>query len=265
MKTQTEPMTLDQVRKAAPAVFAEGAHESRSAKYTHISTISVLEGLMAAGWMPHSARQNGTRFEERLGFRKHQLRLRHVSQTAPLFGELYPEVVLSNSHDGGSVWRIHAGLFREICKNGLIAAIGTFESLKIRHMGNVLPEVLAGCNRVAEVMPKLTGQVEVWMNKTLTPQRQIAFAKAALALRFGEDADVKPKDILVTRRPEDAGRSLWATLNVCQENLLQAGVAYQVVGADGQPIARATRGIARLGADMRINQGLWALAMKFAN
>jgi hypothetical protein len=36
------PLTEDQMRAAAPSVFAESKHESRSERYTYIPTIEVL-------------------------------------------------------------------------------------------------------------------------------------------------------------------------------------------------------------------------------
>ena len=40
-----QPLADDQMRKAAPSIFAEGKHFSRSERYTYIPTIDVLRGL----------------------------------------------------------------------------------------------------------------------------------------------------------------------------------------------------------------------------
>ena len=46
------PLSEDQIRGAAPSVFAEGKHASRSERYTYILTIDVLRGLRKEGSSP---------------------------------------------------------------------------------------------------------------------------------------------------------------------------------------------------------------------
>ena len=49
------PLDEDQMRAAAPSVFAEGKHASRSERYTYIPTIEVLRGLRKEGFAPSVA------------------------------------------------------------------------------------------------------------------------------------------------------------------------------------------------------------------
>ena len=44
------PLAEDQMRRAAPSVFAEGKHAIRSERYTYIPTIEVLRGLRKEGF-----------------------------------------------------------------------------------------------------------------------------------------------------------------------------------------------------------------------
>ena len=46
------PLSKEQMRGAAPPVFAEGKHASRSDRYTYITTIDVLRGLRKEGFEP---------------------------------------------------------------------------------------------------------------------------------------------------------------------------------------------------------------------
>ncbi|MEN9476374.1 MAG: hypothetical protein RLZZ300_515, partial [Pseudomonadota bacterium] len=43
------PLSDEQIRAVAPSIFAQAAHESRSARYTYIPTIEVLAGLRREG------------------------------------------------------------------------------------------------------------------------------------------------------------------------------------------------------------------------
>ena len=50
-------------------------------------------------------------------------------------GTVFPQILLTNSHDGKNSFQFQAGLYRLICSNGLVIADTQFEAVKIRHMG----------------------------------------------------------------------------------------------------------------------------------
>src|SRR5688572_2083649 len=79
----TVPMELDSIRHVAPSVFAETRHSSRSERYSYIPTVAVLERLQRDGFGVFSVKQGGSRDEEKRGFTKHMLRLRH-RDSAPM-------------------------------------------------------------------------------------------------------------------------------------------------------------------------------------
>lgn len=41
-KRTSQPLSEDEIRKYAPSIFADAAHDSRSARYTYIPTIDVF-------------------------------------------------------------------------------------------------------------------------------------------------------------------------------------------------------------------------------
>ena len=57
------PLGEDQMRQAAPSIFAEGKHASRSERYTYIPTIDVLRGLRKEGFEPFMVAQSKSRIE----------------------------------------------------------------------------------------------------------------------------------------------------------------------------------------------------------
>ena len=57
------PLSEEQMRAAAPSVFAEGKHASRSERYTYIPTIEVLRGLRKEGFEPFMVAQGASRVE----------------------------------------------------------------------------------------------------------------------------------------------------------------------------------------------------------
>ena len=74
------PLSEDQMRAAAPSVFAEGKHASRSERYTYIPTIEVLRGLRKEGFEPYMVAQGASRIEGKAEFTKHMIRMRHAGQ-----------------------------------------------------------------------------------------------------------------------------------------------------------------------------------------
>ena len=64
------PLAEDQMRHAAPSIFAAGKHASRSERYTYIPTIDVLRGLRKEGFEPFMVAQSKSRIEGKTEFTK---------------------------------------------------------------------------------------------------------------------------------------------------------------------------------------------------
>jgi hypothetical protein len=130
---ESEPMTLEQVRVSAPSVFADHPWGGVSTRYSFIPTIDVVNSLLAEGWNITRAKQQRVMLPEKTEFTRHILRLRR--SFGPLaVGDVFPEIVLLNSHDRGSAYQMHAGLYRLVCSNGLVVDDSTFARLSILMM-----------------------------------------------------------------------------------------------------------------------------------
>ena len=139
-----QPLSEDQMRAAAPSVFAEGKHVSRSERYTYIPTIEVLRGLRREGFEPFMVAQGASRIEGKAEFTKHMIRMRHAGQvqTRPEANE----IILINSHDGASSYQMLAGLFRFVCCNGLVVG-EVVNDIRIPHKGNIHRELVEHTER----------------------------------------------------------------------------------------------------------------------
>src|ERR1700687_3303207 len=98
------PLPIDQIAQYAPSALATRPHESRSDRYTYIPTINVIEGMIKAGFQPFSASQSRSRIEGKSEFTKHMIRFRHADLMQAVVGDVLPEVILVNSHDGTSAY-----------------------------------------------------------------------------------------------------------------------------------------------------------------
>lgn len=121
MTTATVPLTLDRIRTLAPSAFALEPYYAMSERYGHIPTSDVIQGMMRVGFQPFSALQCRSRLPDKSAFTKHMIRFR-TSEEFHAVSDVLPEIVLINSHDGSSAYRLLAGMFRLVCSNGLIVA-----------------------------------------------------------------------------------------------------------------------------------------------
>lgn len=249
------PLSDDEIRKVAPSIFADGAHESRSARYTHIPTIEVLSGLRKQGFEPFMVCQTRVRDEAKKDHTKHMIRLRHASQIkAPEANE----VILLNSHDGTSSYQMLSGMFRFVCANGMVCG-ETMNDIRVRHNGDVVGEVIEGAFRVLDSFEMANGQRDNMRALTLNQGEQAAFARAALGLKY-DDPDAAPPiteaQLLNPRRHADIAPDLWATFNRVQENLIKGGVS----GRSANGKRTTTRPVQGIDQNVKLNRALWVLA-----
>lgn len=262
------PLTMDQLRQLAPSAFASEAHSSRSNRYAYIPTSKVIEAMMREGFQPYRATQSGSRIEGKAEFTKHMIRFRHSSVgTLAHVGDSLPEVILINSHDGTSAYKLIAGLFRLICSNGLVVAESTTGSLSVQHTGNIVDRVIEGSFEIVNQASKALDVSKRWESLQLTAGEQGAFADAARTLRFADsdgevETPITAAQLLTPRRRDDAGNNLWETFNRVQENAIRGGLSARAPRKPGERRGRmvTTREVKGIDQDVKLNRALWQLA-----
>lgn len=267
----TRPLTDEDLRMSVPSAFATEKHESRSERYTYIPTFDVIQGMRGAGFVPVDAKQGKSRIEGKAAFTKHLIRFRPQGQDVALreIGGLYPEIALLNSHDGTSCYKVQGGLLRLVCLNGLLLSDSTFASISVPHKGNITEQVIEASYEVIEDSRKAIGMAQNWATVPLKRDEQMALAETVHAYRFA-DADgeittpVKPAQLLLPRRREDAKDDLWTVTNRLQENAVRGGVTAWGRDANNRPRRVTTREVKGIGADVKLNKAIWALAEKMA-
>ena len=173
-------MSDDQLRRLAPSVFATEAHGSRSARYAYIPTSDVLAGMRKEGFVAVRAAQGRSRIEGKAEFTQHMIRFRHSDFIGTeALGQVVPEIVLVNSHDGTSSYHLMAGLFRIACLNGLIRCESTTADVKIKHTGNVIDNVIEGAFTVISDSKGAVEQAEAWGTLRLNRDEKAIMADAA--------------------------------------------------------------------------------------
>lgn len=240
---------IEQIKAAAPSVFTETKAAHLTDKYIQTPTIKVVEDLMNLGWEVTKVQE--VRSRKYKGFQKHLLVFRNPSIT--IKGEngddSFPEILLTNSHDGKAAFNFRVGIFRLICSNGLVISDADFGVMSIRHMNYTFESLQA---RVAEMISKLPGLVQkinLFKSKTLTETQMNDFATKAAALRTKKTVNIM--DVLTPTRTEDQGNDLWVVFNRVQEKIL--GGSYTSGG-------RKARSVKNFQKDIQLNEQLFELA-----
>ena len=253
------PLGEEQMRLAAPSIFAAGKHESRSERYTYIPTIDVLRGMKKEGFEPFMVAQSKSRIEGKAEFTKHMVRMRYAGQINARTEA--KELILINSHDGASSYQMLSGVFSFVCANGLVCG-SIANDIRVPHKGNIQDEVIEGAFRVLDDFAAVDSSVDSMKSLSLSKDETRAYATAALALRYGERTEGQPaapitvEQLDEARRVEDQGSSLWTVFNRVQENALRGGQP----GRSTQGRRVRTRQVGSIDRGVSLNRALWVLA-----
>lgn len=261
----------DQLRRMAPSVFAEAPHGSRSDRYQYIPTSRVVDALRGEGFQPVKITTARTRDESRHGFEKHMIRFRRHDAVA-VVGQVLPEIVLVNSHDGSTSYNIMAGLFRLVCSNGLVVPQGNLSAeCRMRDGGNqIVDDVIEGSFEVLKQSAAAIETADRWQQIQLSPPQQTALAIGAHHLRFADaegnvDTPIRPEQFLAARRWDDNKSDLWTTFNRVQENAIKGGLTAVGRDAAGRRRRTTTREVKGIDGNVNLNKALWKLAEHLAS
>lgn len=236
-----------------------------SERYKAVNTAQLVSHFENAGYTVASLKTSRVRNAEKQGYQKHLLRLRHPDLTLNALSGLTPEIIVSNSYDGTSAFRLMMGVFRLVCENGLIVG-QAYESIRVVHVGDALTKVLDAAHRVQVQTEEIGAQIEAWSKIELTDSQIESFARQAsrLILPSQDDTNVIPivrhQDLLRVRRSDDQGRDLWTVFNRIQENALKGGLSYTRVNEIGRVRNMTARRIQAIDRSVQVNRALWDLA-----
>lgn len=145
-------------------------------------------------------------------------------------------------------------------RRGRISEMGDVGFVHVSHRGNVVANLVDAAQKITRDLAQVGEAVAQMRTTTLTQGQQLDFAREALALRFaGHDAlPVEPLQLLERRRLADVGDDVWRTFNTVQEHVLRGGLPRRT--ARGRVMH--TRGIRAIRENVRLNTGLWNLALR---
>jgi hypothetical protein len=258
----TKFLTESEIKERAKSIFTDKGAPGTSEKYAHISTKQIIDDMKQLGWGVVDAKQVRARKGD--GYQKHLVVFRNVD----LFIEgedgdhVWPQILLTNSHDGKNAFTFTAGLFRMVCENGLVICSKEFENLKIRHYGYDFEELQKVINTIVENLPLTVDSMNKFKTKKLRKKQIEEFAKKAAEIRFGveqvKNITINYTDLVTPTRTEDTGDDLWSIFNTVQEKLTHGMFEY----VSGTKLRKA-RKIKNFRQDIDLNAKLYDLAMTY--
>jgi hypothetical protein len=255
-------LTESQIREKANSIFTAKGAPDTSEKYSHIPTNRIIQDMEALGWGVVDAKQVKARKGE--GYQKHLV----VFRNNDLFIEgedgddVFPQILLTNSHDGKNSFTFTAGLFRMVCENGLVISTQEFENMRIRHFGYDFEKLQGVINGIVSALPLTVESMNTFKQTQLAQEQIIELARRAVEVRFGEQTQnirIDYNELVEPTRPEDRGTDLWSVFNVIQEKITQGMFSY-TAGAK----VRKARKIKNFKQDLDLNAKLFELAAEFA-
>jgi hypothetical protein len=257
--------SLDQLREIAPSIFTTKGSSSTSEKYSHIPTNRVISDMELLGWGVVDAKEVKSRINK--GYQKHLVVFRN--NDIVINGEnndtVYPQILLTNSHDGKNSFTFIAGLFRLICENGMVITTEKFEDVKIRHLGYEFETLQNTIKEIIEILPLTVESMNKMKEIELEEEQILSLAKDLLEIRIDTEKNIindqTINDVLKPQRHEDMGNGLWEVFNRIQENILEGNFSY--LNIKGK--SRNARGIKNFQQDLHLNKQMFSKALEYIN
>ncbi len=259
----TEFKSLDQLRTIAPSIFTTKGADSTSEKYSHIPTDRVIKDMELLGWNVIDAKEVKAR--KNAGYQKHLVVFRNpeVVINGQDGDTVYPQILLTNSHDGKNSFTFTAGLYRMVCENGLVIADQKFEDFRIRHMGYDFETLQSTIKEMVSTLPLTVESMNKMKTTELQEQQALQLAKDLLDLRIEGTPNTYDQEaieaVLTPQRPQDEGLGLWEVFNRVQENIIEGNFPYRTLKGK----VRQARVIKNFKQDMVLNKGMFNKALEY--
>ena len=261
----------DEIKLLCPVAFKDTMTKAEinelglSDHYSFVPTMNVINDLRELGYEVTDAKQVKARKKSTNGYQKHLVTLEHPKYKVEGSKE-YPQILLTNSHDGGNAFTLSAGIFRLVCSNGLVIKTEDYGSARLVHKGYSFEAVQELVKQFEETVDEVLTKITAMKKVQLTKEQQIEFAKQAALLRFKTksynedniDKVVDLDDLLNVDRKEDAGNGLYEVFNRVQESLINGKYTY--LGTKDKP--RKARPIKNFKQNIEVNSKLSKLAFE---
>lgn len=263
-------LTKDEIKQFAPMAYATApTNPCLSKHYTFASTEKVIDDMKTLGWEVVEANQ--PRRRKKLSYGSYHMII--FQNSDPLYkidhkdenGEnnpYYPQVILTNSHDGFSSFCFRIAIYHPDTDMRYIIATPNFNSLYLRHMGYSFEELRDLINKVMEEVPNQVVVMNNMQNRILTQNEKYALALAALRNRQNDPEFTVPNfildEILEPRENSNEPHNLWETFAIITSKMIDG--CFMIPGRNGK--LRKARKITGISKYIHHSQALFVEAAK---
>lgn len=231
--------------------------EDVSDKYVPVQTKDIHNAIIKAGWkLTKAAIAN-----RKLLHTRHLAVYNHPDFKTKEGDEI--RIMLTNSYDRSSALKISIGVFRIVCSNGLVVTTKSLGSYNHKHMGIDTTDFKTLLDEQLKSVETVVTKVDVMQSRMLTKKERIDLAERMILVDSPntKNWEIKPADVLKTKRPEDEGNSLWNVFNTVQENLIKGGVEGESKKTPGK--VKALRPLKNAFEDVIANVKYFEIANQF--
>ncbi|WQJ53600.1 MAG: hypothetical protein [Wendovervirus sonii] len=227
-------MSLDDMRRIAPRIFCTSpTNPGVSKHYTFASTLTVINDMAKLSWdvvsaaQPHPRRVSSISSYHKVTFRNGQKISRFLSNGSE--DVYYPEIVLTNSHDGFSSFCFRIGLYSVNTQHTIIISTDTFNDIRLRHIGYSFEDLRNLVNMVIKEVPNQIAVMNKMQNFNMTIDDCRKLAAAAFSAR-NKNAVNMPNFILDEILKHEDGtidNNLWDVFNTIMHRILEGDFQQQ--------------------------------------
>jgi hypothetical protein len=235
---------------------------SNSDKYKLFSTERAVKPFLEQGFTM-------SKFQGKGAMSAHIVRLRHDSLK---IGEDFIEVVLTNSYDGTTCFKVNLGIFRLVCSNGMVVGKSLFNR-SVKHIGESFYfDVNAAINDALNNVESVKTSILKLQNTQLNDEQIFNLASKVFTERLSTVKNLTMIDLYGALKPTrlgDSGKDAYTILNIIQERCLRGGIQYETMKAtdikgriENEVKRNTTRSVCNVQNTLKLNQMVFDEALK---
>jgi hypothetical protein len=252
----------------SPSFVQNQRHDTKSERFQPIQPSQIATVLDGHGFDLVSLKTGKGRNPDRVDF-QNTVAVYQARDEALNIGDAAFRLVFKVPHLYGSLVGL-LGLFRLVCKNGLVAGVQNFETIKVKHLGDPVSELNSLIPKLVAQRAALNETVKMMQARDVSPVEAAQLVKNIAQIRLSQTENVikvHAEDLLKVRRNEDNYTDLFTLLNVIQENAIRYGIRYQTETKDLDGNAIVRNGTARRISEQSVkaidlNVSIWDEATK---
>jgi len=228
--------------------------------YKSVDSRSIVEKMEEKGFEFEGVKTTNTRKPEHIGHQKHMMIFKSPFE---IDDNNYIRALIVNSYNGLTSIQFNLGVYRIVCRNGLIVGDDLFK-MRAVHKGNIIDQVEEATEAMAESSKKVVEFVQLMQDTNYTPEEEEQFILSAIEFRHPKalEGPVKPFDYtsqFQAKREQDVDTTVYNLYNRVQEKLIGGDYHFYSANLEAMRKAKSFSGVNTM---IKANQFLWSQAQQ---